>query len=68
MNKFITLTKACNKVRIDINPMLISEMLDMGINGNAGTEVGMMSGTKIDVVQTIDEIHQLIKKSQYITL
>jgi len=68
MNKFITLTQCVTESRLDINPIMISEMKICSIGGKIGTTITMMNGNAYTVIEDIDQLHKLIDKSNSTTL
>ena len=67
-NKFITLTSFLGGSRLDINPVMISEMKIYSVGGKVGTTVTMMNGNEHQVEETLGAIHKLIEKMSTITL
>lgn len=65
---FIKLTQLATESRLDINPVMISEMKICNMGGKAGTTITMMNGNRYSVIEDIDQLHKLIDKSNSITL
>jgi uncharacterized protein YlzI (FlbEa/FlbD family) len=68
MSKFITLTQFVGGGRLDLNPIMISEMEIYNMTGKVGTFVTMMNGNEYQVEETLGAIYKLIDKSNGITL
>lgn len=66
-NKFITLTSFLGGSRLDLNPVMISEMKIHNIAGKVGTTITMMNGNEYQVEETLGTIHKLIDKANTIT-
>jgi hypothetical protein len=68
MSKFITLTQFVGGGRLDLNPIMISEMEIYNMAGKVGTFVTMMNANEYQVEETLGAIHKLIDKSSSTTL
>jgi uncharacterized protein YlzI (FlbEa/FlbD family) len=68
MSKFITLTQFVGGGRLDLNPIMISEMEIYNMAGKVGTFVTMMNGNEYQVEETLGAIYKLIDKSNNTTL
>lgn len=68
MSKFITLTQFVGGGRLDLNPVMISEMEIYNMAGKVGTFVTMMNANEYQVEETLGTIHKLIDKSSSTTL
>jgi hypothetical protein len=68
MSKFITLTQFVGGGRLDLNPVMISEMEIYNMAGKVGTFVTMMNANEYQVEETLGVIHKLIDKLSSTTL
>ena len=68
MNKFITLKQFVGGGRLDLNPVMISEMEIYNMAGKVGTFITMMNANEYQVEETLGAIYKLIDKSSSTTL
>jgi hypothetical protein len=68
MSKFITLKQFVGGGRLDLNPVMISEMEIYNMAGKVGTFITMMNANEYQVEETLGVIHKLIDKSSSTTL
>ena len=68
MSKFITLKQFVGGGRLDLNPVMISEMEIYNMAGKVGTFITMMNANEYQVEETLGAIYKLIDKSSSTTL